>query len=194
MDDRWLSRWMERRERGREGRGEEGKRGQISLLNVYATPLLGNKNPLYLTLHRVYSLLSEICYTCPCKLVFTYYPICFHLLGTVWGPIPTIRDGPRGRCLFCQKSSYRMMELSHGQLWPSGNLWGSSQVKRSSRNAVSLTFVICSLLWSSQRSPNAAPHLPFVRSKPRSPGTTWRISSAFSTRLLPAAKLRPAKA
>lgn len=53
-----------------------------------------------------------------------------------------------------------------------GNLRGRSRVKPSSGNAVSLTSVFCSLCWGSRGSPNAAPHLPCVRSKPRSPGTT----------------------
>lgn len=111
---------MERKERGEETREEEGgweggrEEGRVregrkeSHFNGICL-FLGDTSKLYLTLHEVNSLLSENCYVCPIKIVFTYYSTCFHLLETVWGSIKTIKERLSGRCSFYKKNGYGIM-------------------------------------------------------------------------------------
>lgn len=113
--NRWLSRWIERKERGEETREEKegGREGEgrvregrkESHFNGICLFFLGDTNKLYLTLHEINSFLSENCFVCPIKIVFTYYSTCFHLLETVWGSIKAIKGRLSGRYSFCKKSS-----------------------------------------------------------------------------------------
>lgn len=62
----------------------KGKKNPI-VKCICTPPFLADTNTFYLTLHDVDSLLTENCYICPMRIVYTYCLICFHLLGTVGG-------------------------------------------------------------------------------------------------------------